>query len=377
MNLPNELIKQFVKELNTKTETPKNYMYGVIQEIDEDEVKWVKMDGSDELAPVISATDAMVGDKVVVTMQDHGVIVVGNVTAPASARTATNFLRFDENGLIIGNLSGAETEELGIIASVIKPGSYDIVRMNTDEETGRTTYTRLASFSENEITLGGKETSLNLGGDAVISKETYYNPYTGRDEEGLRITAGEGGTALYSSRYRGPGGIGDEFHNQASFDPDVISLTVNRIKDASHNYEYSEKSLVITPDEASLDGSRLLTANDLPSIDNDTFTIACDGTNSWISGGTIKPSVPGTYVALVYAYFPNGSAGYRGIGLRELSATSFSRDNCATDYLGGTSHKYMNVPVYITTDGTKTYEILARSSVQHNCSASVRLIKIL
>lgn len=52
--------------------------------------KYVRIDGSDILTPVSEATDMRDGDRVLVTIQDHTATVIGNVTCPSSARTATD-----------------------------------------------------------------------------------------------------------------------------------------------------------------------------------------------------------------------------------------------------------------------------------------------
>ena len=53
-------------------------------------IKYVRIDGSDILTPVSEATDIRDGDRVMVSIQDHAATVIGNVTCPPSARTATD-----------------------------------------------------------------------------------------------------------------------------------------------------------------------------------------------------------------------------------------------------------------------------------------------
>lgn len=52
-------------------------------------IKYVRIDGSDILTPVSEATDIQDGDRVMVSVQNHVATVIGNVTCPSSARTAT------------------------------------------------------------------------------------------------------------------------------------------------------------------------------------------------------------------------------------------------------------------------------------------------
>lgn len=92
MALSDNLLKQFastvaVKKSNRGDSTIK---YGVAVE-SEGEL-YVRLDGSDILTPVSMAMDAIDGDRVSVTIQNHTAVITGNLTAPASARTATGIL---------------------------------------------------------------------------------------------------------------------------------------------------------------------------------------------------------------------------------------------------------------------------------------------
>lgn len=85
MNLSSELISQFVKV--TKDEKPVDNgstVYGTI--VERDGKRYVKLDGSDQITPITSTSDAIPGDRVSVLIKNHTATVTGNITSPA-ART--------------------------------------------------------------------------------------------------------------------------------------------------------------------------------------------------------------------------------------------------------------------------------------------------
>lgn len=117
MELSRSLLKKFANITNDSTvkANPAITVYGtaVVQEEKEDlpdvpeemnqegsegdevstpavkKIKYVRIDGSDILTPVSEATDIQDGDRVMVSVQNHVATVIGNVTCPSSARTAT------------------------------------------------------------------------------------------------------------------------------------------------------------------------------------------------------------------------------------------------------------------------------------------------
>lgn len=85
MKLPKSLLKEFVKVTSnttkTKTETT---VYGSI--VKDGDSTYVKLDGSDNLTPVSTTTDAQSGERVTVMIKNHTATVTGNISSPA-ART--------------------------------------------------------------------------------------------------------------------------------------------------------------------------------------------------------------------------------------------------------------------------------------------------
>ena len=86
MVLSNDIISQFVKITNDKTEEKKEtIVYGTV--VVSNSTKYVKIDGSDLLTPIMATADAQDGDRVTVMIKNHTATITGNVSSPA-ARSA-------------------------------------------------------------------------------------------------------------------------------------------------------------------------------------------------------------------------------------------------------------------------------------------------
>ena len=86
MALSNDIISQFVKITNDKTEEKKEtIIYGTV--VVSNSTKYVKIDGSDLLTPIMATADAQDGDRVTVMIKNHTATITGNVSSPA-ARSA-------------------------------------------------------------------------------------------------------------------------------------------------------------------------------------------------------------------------------------------------------------------------------------------------
>lgn len=84
MPLSTELISQFVKITNDKTEIKKeSIVYGTIKE--KDGRLWVQIDGSELLTPVDSTADMKDGERVTVMIKNHVATVTGNITSPSAS----------------------------------------------------------------------------------------------------------------------------------------------------------------------------------------------------------------------------------------------------------------------------------------------------
>jgi hypothetical protein len=83
MNLSSDLISQFVKVTNDKTEIKKeSTVYGTAVEYEN--AMYVKIDGSDILTPVETTAEMHDGERVTVTIKNHTAMVTGNISSPAA-----------------------------------------------------------------------------------------------------------------------------------------------------------------------------------------------------------------------------------------------------------------------------------------------------
>lgn len=88
MNLSSDLVAKFVDVMqqDSKRNTTTGPIYGTIVEYGGS--RYVKLDGSDSLTPIVSAVDSEPGERVLVNILKHSATVIGNVSSPA-ARTDT------------------------------------------------------------------------------------------------------------------------------------------------------------------------------------------------------------------------------------------------------------------------------------------------
>lgn len=87
MSLSSELISQFAKITNDKTEVKQESThYGTTVEYNGD--IYVQLDGSDLLTPISTTADTKAGERVMVMIKNHTATVTGNLSSPA-ARTGT------------------------------------------------------------------------------------------------------------------------------------------------------------------------------------------------------------------------------------------------------------------------------------------------
>lgn len=82
MQLSSELVSQFVKA--TKDSEPKKKettVYGTVYV--DNGTKYVKIDGSDLLTPVLSTVEIQHGERVAVLLKNHTATVTGNISSPS------------------------------------------------------------------------------------------------------------------------------------------------------------------------------------------------------------------------------------------------------------------------------------------------------
>lgn len=87
LELSNNLISQFVKITNdnTKKQVNETIVYGTV--VEENNIKYVKIDGSDLLTPVSTTANMIDGERVTVMIKNHLATVTGNMTSPSASST--------------------------------------------------------------------------------------------------------------------------------------------------------------------------------------------------------------------------------------------------------------------------------------------------
>ena len=114
MALSSDLVSEFAKITNDGKDAKKEVtVYGTISV--QNGINYVKLDGSDELTPVVSTVSVKDGERVIVTLKQHQAVVTSNLTDPAasSMRVGDMGIAIDEVGVTLGNLSG-DIDAMGI-----------------------------------------------------------------------------------------------------------------------------------------------------------------------------------------------------------------------------------------------------------------------
>lgn len=175
MGLSRSLIKSFVKATNDSSDNHASTSVRGTAVVTDDK-KYVRLDSSEQLTPISEATDVQNGDRVLVTIEDHVATVIGNYTCPASSRTASNYLKHTNDGLLLGELD--EDGNPKGMSSLMAPGVYYVVDADGN---------RLASFSSDEINLGDLEAIVRLcGGKCRIYSSDGVMVLYGANAVGMR-----------------------------------------------------------------------------------------------------------------------------------------------------------------------------------------------
>lgn len=196
VSISKKLLKDFAKVTNdTKKEKSGDYINGTV--VVNEFGKFVRLDGNESsvLTPIEEAMDAQNGDRVIVMIKDHKAVVTGNLTAPASARTANAYIKMTDDGLVIGMLNNGEPTNKYLLLS----GEAYYIK-NDDGDT-------LAEFRDDKIFLGGSdEAVISFCNDMAIIKRTALEDSTLLDlsvsseedeelgthvESGLSLSVGE------------------------------------------------------------------------------------------------------------------------------------------------------------------------------------------
>ena len=90
MDLSKQLVKDFV-EVTGDSKRTDTTVYGTI--VENNGVMCVRIDGSDEITPIVSTTTVKEGDRVTVHIRNHQTVVSGNTTNPSIGINEENGLR--------------------------------------------------------------------------------------------------------------------------------------------------------------------------------------------------------------------------------------------------------------------------------------------
>ena len=91
MSLSDELVSQLVKATaSTEKKQTESTVYGVI--VKQDDIVYVKVDGSDGLTPVTTTADVSDGERVTVLIKDHMATITGNVSSPSAKNSSVQGL---------------------------------------------------------------------------------------------------------------------------------------------------------------------------------------------------------------------------------------------------------------------------------------------
>ena len=84
MDLSNDLLSQFAKlTKNDKNTKKEDVVYGTV--VVHNDIKYVKLDGSEVLTPVTSATEIEDQNRVMVMVKNHTAVVTGNISSPSAS----------------------------------------------------------------------------------------------------------------------------------------------------------------------------------------------------------------------------------------------------------------------------------------------------
>ena len=140
MSLSDELISSFVEVVNDKTEAKQERtVYGTI--VEHDGTKYVRIDGSDLLTPIVTTSSVKNGDRVMVLIKNHTATVTGNTTDPSASSETVKHQgdQISEFEIIVSYR--VKTDDLEAISAMIdnlraasaKVNKLDAVKAQIDE----------------------------------------------------------------------------------------------------------------------------------------------------------------------------------------------------------------------------------------------------
>lgn len=216
MALSSDLTSQFAKLVTSDKRNNNNKqestVYGTVVEYNGS--KYVRIDGSGAMTPVVTTADTVVGERVTVMIKNHLATITGNISSPSARVGDVSNLGTTVNTLngLVTSLDIARFEKLEVvdaeIMGVLKAQSADITELNTkklDAEIANATYANI-DFSNIEksameyfyansglikdVTVGdttitGKLVGVTISGDLIEGNTIVAEKLVVKGEDGL------------------------------------------------------------------------------------------------------------------------------------------------------------------------------------------------
>ena len=124
MSVDRNLLSEFAKITNDTQVNTQTQLYGTV--VTQGDKKYVKMDGSDIITPIISTTDIKDGERVMVSINNHIATVTGNITNPSAGNDRVSYTEGKVNEfdyLFAGNITAGNIAANSITSDKILAGS--------------------------------------------------------------------------------------------------------------------------------------------------------------------------------------------------------------------------------------------------------------
>lgn len=124
MSVDRNLLSEFAKITNDTQTNTQTQLYGTV--VTQGDKKYVKMDGSDIITPIISMTDIKDGERVMVSINNHIATVTGNLTNPSAGNDRVSYTEGKVNEfdhLFAGNITAGNIAAGSITSDKILAGS--------------------------------------------------------------------------------------------------------------------------------------------------------------------------------------------------------------------------------------------------------------
>lgn len=132
MELQDSILKDFADAVNSNgnSTTSSQHIYGTVSRVVEDDLVYVRINGSELESPAKSLVKVGVNDTVMCTMQAHTLTIIGNISYPALTRIENVYMTLTEEGLLIGKLDDENNPYESYI--VVGPSGTNIYSINSD-----------------------------------------------------------------------------------------------------------------------------------------------------------------------------------------------------------------------------------------------------